>query len=250
MDLEAIGAHILLICSASASPERCRIDAEEYAIRMRLRNHSNEAWERIKKQLLAGAWKVSEDGKWCQDGLRRTFEKQKDFSERQSEKANARWCRKDAEAMPESYRSDADAMPEGMPKACSSSSSSSSKTKPQALSRRNAERMPETGHFNPTEVAQILCQQNGWSGPKINCALKEAIEFQSKQMPEASLEQVGEWLVRAYDDYRAEKGKSALLPQIFFSQALYRPPSDSKRSKTNVLADNPATRAQAQMEAD
>lgn len=27
MDLEAIGAHILLMCTAAASPERCRIDA-------------------------------------------------------------------------------------------------------------------------------------------------------------------------------------------------------------------------------
>jgi hypothetical protein len=104
--------------------------------------------------------------------------------------------------------------------------------------------------FNSTEVARALCSENGWSGEKILWALKDAIEFQSKQVPEASLEQVGEWLVRAYADYRAEKGNSALLPQIYFSQALYRPPSNSGRSKTNVLIDNPATRAQAQMEAD
>ena len=49
MDLEAIGAHILLMCAAAASPERCRIDADEYAIRMRLRNPSDERWQSIKK---------------------------------------------------------------------------------------------------------------------------------------------------------------------------------------------------------
>jgi len=45
MDLEAVGAHILLICAAASSPEGCRIDADEYAIRMRLRNPSDEAWQ-------------------------------------------------------------------------------------------------------------------------------------------------------------------------------------------------------------
>src|SRR5712671_1518916 len=55
MDLEAVGAHILLMCAAAASPERCRIDAEEYAIRMRVRNPDDAAWQRIKRQLLAGA---------------------------------------------------------------------------------------------------------------------------------------------------------------------------------------------------
>jgi hypothetical protein len=55
MDLEAIGAHILLMCAAASSPERCRIEADEYAIRMRLRNPSEDDWQRIKKQLLSGA---------------------------------------------------------------------------------------------------------------------------------------------------------------------------------------------------
>jgi hypothetical protein len=131
MDLEAIGAHILLMCAAAASPERCRIDAEEYAIRMRLRNPSDEAWQRIKKQLLAGAWKVSPDGKcWIQTGLERTFQKQKDFSEQQRERANSKWRGKDAQVMPDTYRTDAGSMPEDMPKVCSSSSSSSSNQNP------------------------------------------------------------------------------------------------------------------------
>jgi hypothetical protein len=252
MDLEAIGAHILLMCAAAASPEQCRIDAEEYAIRMRLRNPADEAWQRIKKQLLAGAWKVTADGKWwVQDGLRRTFEKQKDFSERQSEKANARWSRKDAEAMPDPFRRDADAMPEAVPKVCSSSSSSSSKNKPGAPSRTNAERMPETGHFNPTEFAQILCSENGWSGEKMIWALKDAIEFQSKQMPETTLEQVGEWLVRAYFERKSAKGDFAGAPQKFFEQALYRDSgSRPSGSRAKTFSDNPATRALAQMEGD
>jgi len=127
MDLEAIGAHILLICTAAASPEGCRIDADEYAIRMRLRNPSDEAWIRIKKQLLAGAWKVSLDGKWwVQSGLERTFQKQKDFSETQRTRADARWKKEHAGPMPYVCRNDAETMPDIVPNVCSSSSSSSS----------------------------------------------------------------------------------------------------------------------------
>jgi len=108
MDLEAIGAHILLMCAAAASPERYRIDADEYAIRMRLRNPADADWGRIKKQLLSGPWKVSADGKWwVQDGLRRTFEKQKDFSESQRGNANARWHRNNAEVLPDACQTDA-----------------------------------------------------------------------------------------------------------------------------------------------
>ena len=125
--LEAIGAHILLMCYGASSPEGYRIDADEYAIRMRLRNPSAESWHSIKRQLLNGAWKVSEDGKWwVQDGLFRTLMKQKEFSDNQRKKANTRWCRNDAESMPDKYRKNAKGMPDGMPQVCSSSSSSSS----------------------------------------------------------------------------------------------------------------------------
>lgn len=117
MDLEAIGAHILLMCAAASSPERCRIRADEYAIRMRLRNPSDDDWQRIKKQLLSGAWKVSEDGQWwIQNGLQRTFEKQKEFSDKQRDRANARWSSPDA----------CGTVAAPMPGGCSSSSSSSS----------------------------------------------------------------------------------------------------------------------------
>lgn len=123
MDLGAIGAHILLMCAAASSPERCRIHADEYAIRMRLRNPSDDDWQRIKKQLLSGAWKVSEDGQWwIQTGLQRTLKKQEEFSDKQRDRANARWSSRNAKSVPDVCGTDAAAMPDG----CSSSSSSSS----------------------------------------------------------------------------------------------------------------------------
>jgi hypothetical protein len=258
MDLEAIGAHIILMCAAAASPERCRIDAEEYAIRMRLRNPSDEAWQRIKKQLLAGAWKVSPDGKWwIQTGLERTFQKQKEFSDKQREKANRKWGKDGAEPLPESCRTDAavmpESMPEGMPKVCSSSSSSSSNLKPTGENlnecRTDAGVMPEG--FNSMSVAQIVCQKNGWSGHRLIWTLKGAIDFQAKQMPESSLEEVAEWLVQSYRAHRASKGKFAVGAQKYFSEGLYQSSEPSTTgTTTNILTDNPATRALAQMEGD
>jgi uncharacterized protein YdaU (DUF1376 family) len=253
MDLEAIGAHILLMCAAAASPERCRIDADEYAIRMRLRNPSDEAWQRIKKQLMAGAWKVSSDGKWwIQSGLERTFMKQKEFSDKQRDKANKKWGNQVAEPMPDSCQTDAGTMPEGMPKVCSSSSSSSSNLKPVGENSKecqtDAGTMPEG--FNSTSVAQIVCQKNGWSGRQLIWAIKDAIDFQTKQQPELGLEEAGENLVQSYRAYRASKGNFAVGAQKFFSEGLYQSPDSSTGKKTNVLTDNPATRALAQMEAD
>jgi uncharacterized protein YdaU (DUF1376 family) len=258
MDLEAIGAHILLMCAAAASPERCRIDADEYAIRMRLRNPSDEAWQRIKKQLMAGAWKLSSDGKsWIQSGLERTFMKQKEFSDQQRNKANKKWGNQAAEPMPDSCQTDAGAIPEGMPKVCSSSASSSSNLNPVRGNfnecQTDAGKMPEDmpQKFNSIEVARALCSENGWSGEKLIWAFREAIDFKAKQMPEASLEEVGIWLVRAYVNRRAAKGDFAGGPQKFFEQALYREYStEACNPATNVLLDNPATRALAQMEGD
>lgn len=253
MDLEAIGAHILLMCTAAASPEQSRIDAEEYAIRMRLRNPSDEAWHRIKKQLLAGAWKMSPDGRWwIQSGLERTFQKQKNFSEHQRGKANLRWNRRKAGAVPDSSQSDAKEMPTGMPDICSSSSSSSSHLEPRSSNsnecQSNAGSIPEG--FNSTEVAQVLCSTNGWSSHGMIWTLKDAIEFQSKQMPKDTLEQVGEWLVQAYRDHRASKGKFAVGPQKFFGEGLYQSSKPSSIQNTDLFTNNPATRSLAQMEGD
>lgn len=253
MDLEAIGAHILLMCAAAASPERCRIDADEYAIRMRLRNPSDEAWQRIKKQLMAGAWKLSSDGKWwIQSGLERTFVKQKEFSDKQRNKANKKWGNPAAEPMPDSCQTDAAAIPEGMPKVCSSSASSSSNLKPVGENSKecqtDAGMMPKG--FSSTSVAQMVCQKNGWSGRSLIWAITDAIDFQAKRQPELSLEEVGESLVQSYRAYRASKGNFAVGAQRFFGEGLYQSPESSTGKKTNVLTDNPATRALAQMEGD
>jgi uncharacterized protein YdaU (DUF1376 family) len=239
MDLVAIGAHILLMCTAAASPEGCRIDADEYAIRMRLRNPSDEQWQSIKKQLLAGAWKLSEDGKWwIQAGLQRTFQKQKNFSASQREKANARWCQKDADVVPDASRTDTKLIPEGMPKVCSSSSSSSSNHKPGGTD------------FNSTEIAHILCRENFWSGRLLTDALKSSIEFKSTEMPECSLEQVGEWLATSYISHKAEKGERAADPLKYFQQAMYPHSSRKPTGMTSPPANDPAAHALAQMEGD
>jgi hypothetical protein len=146
MDLDTIGAHILLMCAAAASPECCRIAADERAIRNRVRNPAEVDWQRIKSQLLRGAWKISDDGQfWQQDGLRRTFEKQSAYSELQRERANKRYG-KDAEATPEqlpdSCRNSAEQLPEVLRESCfafaSTKLSISSKAKPSDDSALNA----------------------------------------------------------------------------------------------------------------
>jgi uncharacterized protein YdaU (DUF1376 family) len=109
--------------------------------------------------------------------------------------------------------------------------------------------LSEKNQFNSTEVAHIICQKNGWSGRGLIEALKAALEFQSKQMPEASREQVGEWLVNAYFERKATKGDFAGGPQKFFEQALYTQgrPSPSARS---IPGSDLVSRTRAQLEAN
>jgi len=123
---------------------------------------------------------------------------------------------------------------------------------PMATHESDQTKLPERNvDFNSIEIARALCSENGWSGEKMIWAFRDAVEFQAKRMPEASLEQVGSWLVRAYLNRRAAKGDFAGGPQKFFEQALYREYATEPRSlATNVLLDNPATRALAQMEGD
>ena len=102
---------------------------------------------------------------------------------------------------------------------------------------------------NATSVAQALCSSNGWSGKNMLWALQEAIDFQAKRMPESDLEQVGEALVKAYFDHKAAHGTYAGGPQKFFEQGMYCAGAERAEAKSNVLKDNPATRALAQMEA-
>src|SRR5205807_8431667 len=88
-------------------------------------------------------------------------------------------------------------------------------------------------NFNPTEIAAMLCKGTGWSGHKMVWALKDAIEYQAKRMPESSLEQVGEWLVKAYRDHEAANDKFAVGPQRFFSEGRYqqfKPPSPGQKA--------------------
>src|SRR4029077_3647609 len=104
--------------------------------------------------------------------------------------------------------------------------------------------------FNSTEVAQAICLANGWSGRQMIWALQEAIDFQSAQMPESSLEEVGEWLVKSYFDRRASKGDFAGGPQKFFQQALYRQGLGRVgNGKVNASSDDLVARTMAQLEA-
>lgn len=124
MDLDAVGAHILLMCYAGASEHRYKIRHQKDRIRKLIRCNDFDRFEIILAQLLEGAWKVSDDGEWIeQHGLKRSFLKQKEYSKAQSERAMRRWG--NAERMPDVCQRIA----EVMPNACSSSSSSSSSTK-------------------------------------------------------------------------------------------------------------------------
>jgi uncharacterized protein YdaU (DUF1376 family) len=109
-------------------------------------------------------------------------------------------------------------------------------------------------NLNSIEVSQHICAENAWSGQKMIWALREAIEFQAKRVPETSLEQTGEWLVKAYRDHQTSQGKFAVGPQKFFEEGRYQsssPPSGSDDYfKKGIFTDNPATRALAQMEAE
>ena len=71
-------------------------------------------------------------------------------------------------------------------------------------------------------------------------------------MPEASLEQVGEGLVKAYHGHRTAQGKYAVGVQKFFAEGRYKaaPQSgDDEYFKKRIFTDNPATRALRQLEA-
>ena len=70
-------------------------------------------------------------------------------------------------------------------------------------------------------------------------------------MPEASLEEVGEWLVKSYFNRRQAKGDFAGGPQKFFEQALYRTStSHPGNSGAPILGDDLVSRTLAQLEAD
>jgi len=129
MDLDAVGAHILLMCAAGASEFGIGLASNERYLRNIIRNPSDSDWERIKGQLLGGAWKLSADGRWwIQDGLRRSFMKQKNFSKKQAHNAEQRW--KNAKNMPPQNSGRDLALPEACPHELSLSSSSDLTTTP------------------------------------------------------------------------------------------------------------------------
>lgn len=110
-------------------------------------------------------------------------------------------------------------------------------------------RASEKETFNSTEVAQIVCAENGWSGTELIWAFKAAIEFQSTRMAGKRLDEVAEWLVNAYREHRRDKGHFAVGPQKFFSEGRYQSLATAT-SRTDIFEDNPATRALKQLEAE
>jgi len=95
-----------------------------------------------------------------------------------------------------------------------------------------------------------LCKQNGWSGRDVISALEVAVSFKAEEMPEASLETVGEWLVKSYFDDKTQNGKFAGGPKAYFQEAKY---THSRRKSVNgnvPVANDPAAYALAQMEGD
>lgn len=117
MDLDAVGAHILLMCFAGSSPEGFRIQNRDEILQKILRGVGPSDWARIKPQIMA-AWDISDDGKWIiQRGMQRTLLKQKEFSKKQKENIDKRW---------EDTKRDTKRVPDGIPNGYSSSTSSSS----------------------------------------------------------------------------------------------------------------------------
>lgn len=126
MDLDTVGAHILLMCYVGASKHLFKIEFSDEKLRRILRGVSDENWSRIKQQLLS-AWEVSEDGKWLvQNGMKRSLAKRKAFCDKQRERANARWA--NAKKIPEACRNDTGSDAESVPKTCSASTSTFAST--------------------------------------------------------------------------------------------------------------------------
>jgi hypothetical protein len=130
-------------------------------------------------------------------------------------------------------------------------------TRPQEPSLTTAKattrhRPSRTEGFNSTDVAWAGCLKNGWSGLQMIEALKTAIEFKVSELPECSLEQVGEWLVKAFFDHESEHGKFAGGPLAFLQQAKY--PHNKRRPTGSALPaatpNDPAAYARAAMEGD
>ena len=67
-------------------------------------------------------------------------------------------------------------------------------------------------------------------------------------MPECSLEQVATWLVKSRHEYMAKKGEWAVGVQKYFEGGMYQNSQTSKPDEGDIFTDNPAIRAQKQLE--
>jgi hypothetical protein len=146
-----------------------KLNSNERFIRSLIRYPNDLDFERIRTQLLAGAWKLSNDGKWwVQDGMRRSYKKIIHFIKEQKRKAKlgakARW---DAHghnpAMPEAMHGDA--------LSCSVLSSSILNTKTNtAQPQRDFHQLPEQEQKRQVEAKEkrLAERSNGARGQGIS----------------------------------------------------------------------------------
>lgn len=138
MDLDTVGAHILLMCYAGASKEGWKVPNNRAKLGRLLGKKDDEDFARIYGQLTDGAWKVSQDGEWLvQDGMKRTLEKQRKNAKAGKKNADSRWdSKRDA---------DRDAKP--IVESCSSSSPSSTTT---LKEKKEAKKPPKKSFVRPS----------------------------------------------------------------------------------------------------
>jgi hypothetical protein len=91
--------------------------------------------------------------------------------------------------------------------------------------------------LNATSVAQILCQEKGWSGRGVILALEAAIKFRAKQSPEMEFEEIGEALVAEYFARKSSKGDFAGYPQKFFEQGVGAAAGNAKPQNGSSLLE-------------
>ncbi len=172
MDLDAVGAHILLMCYAGASKHLYKIEFSDEKLRRILRGVSDENWVRIKQQLLC-AWEVSEDGKWLvQNGMKRSLAKRKAFCDKQRERATTRWA--NVKSVPEVYRNDTGSVP----KTCSASASASASANIYTPNGVYTPIPPKTRISKTKEPIEIIYPQS-WSESHIQ-TFKRWMEYRTQ----------------------------------------------------------------------
>jgi uncharacterized protein YdaU (DUF1376 family) len=134
MDWTARGMHLHLMCIAWQQPQPCTLPDDDAILRKWCEEPQD--WERLKAQIFR-AWKLR-NGRWVQDGLRREYQKQREFSKSRQRAAKARW-EKDSDAHALHMQSKCNALQ-------SSSSSSSSELKKKKEEKR-------AGSSSPTPAA-------------------------------------------------------------------------------------------------